>query len=646
MNFDLLSLKEKQRKLDELKIKLKSEFFGLDTIIEKVVDSLYAWYVFPELITRPVVINLWGMTGVGKTQLVRRIVHILNFSDKFVEIQMDGISGGSYFHNSSISSILSDSSINEGEQGILLLDEIQRFRTIDGEKNDVKVERYQDIWMLLSDGKFSSDYSVFKEIENMILYQIFSKENDKHPSEANEENDRASTKEKLSSDLKKFKIYPYEAMKLKKLLKVSDPIEEIMTWSTEILESKLHSVKSNRESWETDYSKLLIFISGNLDEAFSGASDVEDCDTDADIYHELTKKITSIEIKEALKLRFKPEQISRLGNNNIIYPSLSKDSYIKLIKSTCNKYIEEMEKLSGVSFFLDEDVYKEIYDNSVYPTQGTRPVFSSIHRIFSTALTNIAIWALENNYPNIHIYIDIPNSKLYGMYKNNKFAVDIELEIRKKRALASLDFNTLVAVHEAGHALLYALLTKTAPKEVKINLATFRGGYVRHNETEAKSKSQIREFIKIALGGTIAEELVFGSDFKTTGNYSDILSATHLASNYVRSYGFDNFVGHINSPFNNSVGWNTELDVTNIKIESLLKELKQEATDLLLSHQAVFKLLIQEILTKKTIKPDIFCELVKDYIIISNQDNEIKNYNCLFNNFLTSSQISHTSHSS
>ena len=637
MNFDLSSLKEKQRKLDELKTKLKSEFFGLDNIIEKVVDSLYAWYVFPELITRPVVINLWGMTGVGKTQLVRRIVQILNFTDKFVEIQMDGISGGSYFHNSSISSILSDSSIEEGQQGILLLDEIQRFRTIDGEKNELKVERYQDIWMLLSDGKFSSDHSIFKEIENMILYQIFSKENDKHNSEVSEEDSPISNKEKISQDLKKFKIYPYEAMKLKKLLKVSEPIEEIMTWSTEILESKLHSMKSNRESWETDYSKLLIFISGNLDEAFSGASDVEDCDTDADIYHELTKKITSIEIKDALKSRFKPEQISRLGNNNIIYPSLSKDSYTKLIKSTCTKYILEMEKLSGIKFNLDEEVYKEIYDNSVYPTQGTRPVFSSIHRIFSTALTNIAIWALENNYPEIHIQIDIKESKLFGTYKDNKFSVPIELEIRKKKASTSLDFNTLVAVHEAGHALLYAILTKTAPKEVKINLASFKGGYVRHNDNEAKSKSQIRDFIKIALGGTIAEEIVFGSEFKTTGNYSDLMMATRLASDYVRVHGFDTTISHINSPFNNGVSWNTEIDITNIKIESLLKELKQEATDLLLSHQNIFKILIQEILTRKTIKPDEFCYLVEKHIIINKESNEIKNYNQLFTHFLNGS---------
>ncbi|WP_438452428.1 hypothetical protein, partial [Listeria monocytogenes] len=52
-----------------------------------------------------------------------------------------------------------------------LLDEMQRFRTIDDAGNEVKVERYQDVWTLLSDGKFSSDSTVFAEIEMMLAYR-------------------------------------------------------------------------------------------------------------------------------------------------------------------------------------------------------------------------------------------------------------------------------------------------------------------------------------------------------------------------------------------------------------------------------------------------------------------------------------------
>ena len=49
---------------------LKGEFVGIDIVIDKVIDSLNTWFLFPELQDKPVVINLWGMTGVGKTALI------------------------------------------------------------------------------------------------------------------------------------------------------------------------------------------------------------------------------------------------------------------------------------------------------------------------------------------------------------------------------------------------------------------------------------------------------------------------------------------------------------------------------------------------------------------------------------------------
>ena len=71
---------------------LKSELFGLDVLIDRVIDSVRAWYLLPELIERPVIVCLWGLTGTGKTQLVRRLVQLLGFYDRFVEVQMDGFS--------------------------------------------------------------------------------------------------------------------------------------------------------------------------------------------------------------------------------------------------------------------------------------------------------------------------------------------------------------------------------------------------------------------------------------------------------------------------------------------------------------------------------------------------------------------------
>ena len=143
----------RSERLRQVSGELKAELFGIDPIIDRVIDAVRAWYVLPEVVQRPVIVCLWGLTGTGKTQLVRLLAQKLGFYDRFVEVQMDGFSHGSGYWSSSISGMLADSGIEEGAPGILLLDEFQRFRTINDKGDDLKVQRYQDVWALLSDGR-------------------------------------------------------------------------------------------------------------------------------------------------------------------------------------------------------------------------------------------------------------------------------------------------------------------------------------------------------------------------------------------------------------------------------------------------------------------------------------------------------------
>lgn len=169
-----------------------------------------------------------------------------------------------------------------------------------------------------------------------------------------------------------------------------------MTWKPAEIQERLRAFRASQQSWESDYSKLLVFVSGNLDEMYAEtARRVEDCDTDADIFHALTKKLSLIDVKKALAERFKPEQIARLGNDHVIYPSFDRATYVRLILSICDRYVAEIQESSGVRFVLDASVYEQIYANAVFPAQGTRPLFSSIHAILSATLVNAALWALE-----------------------------------------------------------------------------------------------------------------------------------------------------------------------------------------------------------------------------------------------------------
>ena len=71
------NIKEKQEKLLQAGIALKKEFVGIDSIIDQILENITPWYVTPKIITRPVSISLWGLTGTGKTSVVKRLLELL-----------------------------------------------------------------------------------------------------------------------------------------------------------------------------------------------------------------------------------------------------------------------------------------------------------------------------------------------------------------------------------------------------------------------------------------------------------------------------------------------------------------------------------------------------------------------------------------
>jgi len=106
----------RKKVLDKASINLKKHFVGIDHIIDGVMKNIEAWYVLPEILTRPVILNLWGLTGVGKTDLVRRLVKELSFQDRFLELQLVNKGGST---TTKIEEEIDYSSIEPGKPGIL-----------------------------------------------------------------------------------------------------------------------------------------------------------------------------------------------------------------------------------------------------------------------------------------------------------------------------------------------------------------------------------------------------------------------------------------------------------------------------------------------------------------------------------------------
>lgn len=609
---------ERKALLEITRAVLKVEFFGIDPQVDSIIDSIKTWYLLPEIVSRPVITTLWGMTGTGKTALIRSLVKHLGFTSQFVEVQMDGFSQNAS-DDKSICSILCKSSIPEGGQGIILLDEFQRFRTVDNHGEDVRVERYADVWMLLSDGKFPSDYEALVKMENRMMFWDYYDDMwaaDAAEKEADEEEPVSPVEVMVPKSPRPFKYRRKyyttldEAKSLKEILRYRESIYEIMTWSKEKVRTVLRKAIEDKYIPPIDYSKCLIFVSGNLDEAFTVAGDVEDCDTNADIFHEYTKKIGPPEIKVALLRRFKPEQIARLGNNSVIYPSLSKDAYMRIIRRACGEYISQASAAYKVAFTVEESVYQEVYDNAVYPTQGTRPVFTSIHKLFGSPLSDAIFWAREKSFNEIAISLDVPNSSLVFTNGEEKCSTRIDFEIRRRRAAYSDDYNALVAVHEAGHAILYAELFKMPPVEIAISVASFSGGYNRF-KTEHLSKDEVLNRIAVGMGGVVAEEAIFGQELRSTGCASDIANATGLAAKYVRAYAMDGFASRI--VYRGSMGGdglNNDIDGSDPSIERIVKEQRDHAQTILTKHRNLLIDLSKRLIEVKKLSAEEFVTFV------------------------------------
>jgi hypothetical protein len=583
---------QRKEKLENAKKALKKKFIGIDNAIDTIIDKISLWYLTPEIQFRPLIVSLWGITGVGKTDLVRTLVKELEFTDKFIEIQMDI----QHDYTRKIEHYLENSGVDTNEPAILLLDEIQRYRTIDEHGHMIENKHFNDIWMLLSDGKFQNNSQRKREIMELLLEEMYWEDQRENADEPETSDGSPKDVGDISKPKKpkkyKFKTSYWTANKFKKMLNLQISAEEIMKMSLDERMQKMDdSLKAGNVNEGKSYEKLLIFISGNLDEAFKMAEDVEDSESDADIMHELSKRVNLVKIKHALSRKFKPEQIARFGNNHIIYPCLDKKAYQKIIHMNCQEILDRIQKEHDIKIGLSQDIYNVIYNNGVFPTQGVRPAISTVFNLLGSNLPHFIYYALIADQKEI--LIQYKNKTLYSKIGNNIIKKAIVLEIDDIRNNKSIDEKMLVLVHEIGHALIYALVFHTPPKQINTNSSGLSSGFVvNHNSID--NKTFIKDKIAVYMAGVAAEELVFGEEFKSAGSQMDIIFATDVAGHYVRSYGMDTTISHINKKqIQSQYQANYDVDKTNDVIENLIVDEKKRARDFLNKNLIIYKLLVK-----------------------------------------------------
>merc|ERR1712151_1006667 len=135
-------------------------------------------------------------------------------------------------------------------------------------------------------------------------------------------------------------------------------------------------------------------------------------------------------------------------------------------------------------------------------------------------------------------------------------AVDrLMVGLEKKGGTANLraQQNDLVAFHEAGHAIVGAVIPDydQVQKITIIPRSNGAGGltFFAPNDSRLESGMYSRQYLEsqlaVALGGRLAEEIIYGEDFVTTGASNDIQQVASIAERMVKQWGMSEKVGCI-----------------------------------------------------------------------------------------------------
>jgi cell division protease FtsH len=190
---------------------------------------------------------------------------------------------------------------------------------------------------------------------------------------------------------------------------------------------------------------------------------------------------------------------------------------------------------------------------------------------------------------------------------------------KNKDMIISQAKKELVAYHEAGHAIVGALMPEyDQVRKVSIISRGNAGGVTFFQPSEENqdsglySKQYLLSQIRVALGGIVAEEVVYGEDNVTTGASNDLSQVFMIARQMITSMGFGSTLGKQNAePQYLSEATNQDIDD---EIHDLIDRCYEETRELLVENRQALELVKDELLEKEIIDGQFVYDLFKDRV--------------------------------
>ncbi|QQN75225.1 ATP-dependent zinc metalloprotease FtsH [Croceicoccus sp. YJ47] len=219
------------------------------------------------------------------------------------------------------------------------------------------------------------------------------------------------------------------------------------------------------------------------------------------------------------------------------------------------------------------------------------------------------------------------NKRLVAMQEFEDAKDKVMMGAERRSMVMTEDEKKMTAYHEAGHALVSINEPASDPihKATIIPRGRALGMVMRLPERDSYSyhRDKMHANLAVAMGGRVAEEIIFGYDKVSSGASSDIQYATDLARNMVTKWGMSDKLGPLQYEQSQEgylgMGQTSRTmasDETNKLIDSEIRELVEKAhkaaDECLRTQEDKLHLLAQAMLEYETLTGDEITKLLAD----------------------------------
>lgn len=658
--------------LESAVLQLKKEFVGIDQVIDQIADAMGGWLFFPEMQEKPVIVNLWGLTGVGKTSLVKRFAELIDYDEKYYRFDLGESTNQDFDIQDSFRDIYENC---DGASFIISLDEFQFARTINEKQEEVDKSSSRVIWDLLDSGKFDLinfnygighlnklikklDLALNKgvEVEKGLVVENYDVHKKLLDISDDDSDDDESFELDVSTDRKNEDAHYFVPdanidnmfYALQDIFLTKNELREKLNEldAEETLDFLIKLYKKTLKPKTVDCSKALVFVMGNLDEVYSMTHDFNP-DMNADEFNKQSQKITVTQVKNALLARFRSEQIARLGNIHIIYPSFTSSAFYEIIDLELGKIQKKIKDFYDFNLTFDRSLKELIYEEGVYPTQGTRPLFTTIHQIVNSRLSKILneIYVKDYLVDRLEFKVEDTVSAQETAVLKIEFYKDEELihvwtdkqqlVLGKLRKEKFNDEQAIVAVHESGHAILSSILMRTIPDSIfSVTADSNSQGFVlARPQWNYISKKEIVNRVAVLLGGIVAERIVFGDENITIGASSDLQQATRLITSVLYTCGMGDMLalfGNENMEDTPNFIFDDDREGINQQAKDVLREAEVLAENTLEKQKILLLQLANYLSDKRAVSKELMLDFLLKYAVDFRKEDIVEDADHLF----------------